>query len=231
MSGKPGRVWSTRLRRPAIHRTRALAGGSRRHALPVVGARWQGGGMPLPMDAASRYDRKNTPLTKVVDTLPDDAWSQPSPCSGWTAADVLQHVVDTQRDFMLKAGAEMPDPAPVVATGPADAWRTHAEAVARSLADPRIGEKPHETPFGSSTVGQVLDDFYGFDMVVHRWDIARTAGVDARLSDGELDQLDAAADAWGDQLYADGICDRPVDVGGDVDRAVQVLARFGRDAR
>lgn len=187
--------------------------------------------MPLPQDPASVYDRSSTPLTRLVDAVPEDAWQAPSPCAGWTAADVLQHVVDTQRDFMLKAGAEMPDPAPVVATGPAAAWRTHAEAVARSLADPRVGEKAHDTPFGPSTVGQVLNDFYGFDMLVHRWDIARSAGLEAGLTDAELDRLDAAADGWGEQLYAEGICERPVEVGADVPREVQVLARFGRDAR
>ncbi len=68
---------------------------------------------------------------------------------GWSAADVLQHLVDTQRTFLLTNGASLPDPAPVVAQGPALAWRTHSEAVARALADPRVGEAPYETPSAS----------------------------------------------------------------------------------
>ena len=187
--------------------------------------------MPKPMDPASRYDRTLTPLTRVVDAVPAEAWDAPSPCAGWSAADVLQHLIDTQRDFMLKAGAEMPDPAPVVARGPADAWRTHAEATARNLADPRIGEAPHETPFGTSTVGAVLNDFYGFDMIVHRWDIARAAGLDARLTEAELEQIDTLAQGWGDQLYAEGICAPAVEVGPEATQEARVLARFGRDAR
>lgn len=187
--------------------------------------------MPLPQDPASRYDRKASPLTRVVDAVPDDAWGRPSPCEGWSAGDVLQHVIDTQRDFMLKAGADMPDPAPKVSSGAGTAWRTHAEAVARSLADPRIGEAPHETPFGTSTVGQVLDDFYGFDLVVHRWDIARATGLDARLTDAELDEVERVAQGWGEQLYAEGICAPAVEVGTDATHEARVLARFGRDAR
>ncbi|MBD5832129.1 maleylpyruvate isomerase family mycothiol-dependent enzyme, partial [Janibacter melonis] len=101
----------------------------------------------MPQDPASRYDRRNTPLVRVVDAVPDDAWDAPSPCEGWSAADVLQHLVDTQRTFLLTNGASLPDPAPVVAQGPALAWRTHSEAVARVLADPRVGEAPYETPF------------------------------------------------------------------------------------
>lgn len=187
--------------------------------------------MPRPMDAASRFDRRNTPLTRLLDAVPDDAWDRPSPCAGWSAADVVQHMIDTQRTFMLQAGASMPHPEPKVADGPATAWRTHAEAVARALADDRIGEKTHETPFGPSTVGDVFDAFYGFDLVVHRWDVARATGVDARLTDDELDAIEAAAGQWGAQLYAEGVCADPVEVGADEPREVRVLARLGRDAR
>lgn len=184
--------------------------------------------MALPRDPASLYDRKNTPLTAVVDAVPADAWSHASPCEGWTTADVLQHMVDTQRDFLLKAGAEMPDPTPSVARDGATAWRTHAEAVARNLADPTIGEQPHETPFGASTVGQVLSDFYGFDMLVHRWDVATAAGIDAGLTDAELDEIEAAADGFGEHLTDDGVCHPPVEPPQGADRTTRVMARLGR---
>jgi uncharacterized protein (TIGR03086 family) len=197
----------------------------------IAASGWQAGNMPRPMDAASRFDRRNTPLTKLVDAVPDDAWGNASPCAGWSAADVLQHMIDTQRTFMLQAGASLPHPEPTVADGPAMAWRTHAESIARALADDRIGEKPHETPFGPSTVGDVFDAFYGFDLLVHRWDVARATGGDARLTDAELDTIEQLADSWGDQLYADGVCAQPIEVGDDEPREVRVLARLGRDAR
>lgn len=141
--------------------------------------------MPIPMDAASRFDRRSTPLTRLVDAVPADAWGQPSPCADWSAAEVLQHLIDTQRTFMLQAGASLPDPAPTVASGPAVAWRTHAEAVARALADDRVGERPYDTDGGRSSVGAVFDEHHGLDVVLHRWDIARATGSDARLTDAE----------------------------------------------
>lgn len=187
--------------------------------------------MGIPQDPASRFDRKATPLTRIVDQVPEQAWSNPSPCEGWSAADVLEHLIDTERTFILTHGGDMPELPPKVSDGPALAWRTHAEAVARALIDPRVGEKPQDTPFGTSTVGEVFDDFYGFDLIVHRWDIARAAGMDARLTEAELETIDAAAEGWGDQLYGDGICKEPIDVPADTSREVRVLARFGRDAR
>ena len=49
--------------------------------------------MPRPMDAASRFDRRNTPLTRLLDAVPDDAWDRPSPCAGWSAADVVHRLL------------------------------------------------------------------------------------------------------------------------------------------
>ncbi len=187
--------------------------------------------MGIPMDAASRYDRRMTPLTRLVDAAPEESWAQPSPCAGWTAADVLQHLIDTQRDFMLKAGADMPDPTPDVMKGAALAWRTHAEAVARGLADASVGERPHQTMTGPSTVGDVMDLFYGFDMVVHRWDIARATGQETTFSEAELDAVETALEGFGEHLYGDGVCAPAVELGPDATRQDRVLARTGRDPR
>nr|WP_257908117.1 hypothetical protein [Janibacter limosus] len=110
--------------------------------MAVVGRRWQAVAMPLPRDAASVFDRKNTPLMRLIDVTDPRSLEGSSPCEGWSGLDVVQHLIDTQRDFLLKAGADLPDPAPTVAAlGPATAWRTHAEAVARQLADDTPAER------------------------------------------------------------------------------------------
>ena len=87
-----------------------------------------------------------------------------------------------------------------------------------------------ETPFGPSTVGRTLLGFYGFDLIVHRWDIARSQGRDEQLSDAELDTVDAAVDGFGEHAYAPGIFQEPVDVPAGATRQQQVLARTGRSA-
>ena len=67
-------------------------------------------------------------------------------------------------------------------------------------------------------------------MVVHRWDVARAAGLDAGLTDAELERLDRGADSFGDALYMDGICKGGVTAPSDAPREVAVLARLGRAA-
>lgn len=188
--------------------------------------------MPLPQDAASIFDRKNTPLMRLVDATDPQALAGPSPCVGWSGLDVVQHLIDTQRDFLLKAGADLPNPAPTVAAlGPATAWRTHAEGVARQLADDTLAERPYETPFGTTTVGAAFDRFYGFDLLVHRWDIGAAAGVAVELSDRELDQVEEALAGFGDAVRSEGVCGPAVEVGPDASRQERVIAFTGRDPR
>ena len=188
--------------------------------------------MPLPRDAASVFDRKNTPLMRLVDSADPQDLASPSPCQGWSGYDVIQHLIETQRDFLLKTGADMPDPTPhVEVLGAATAWRTHAEAVARQLADDSLAERPYETPFGASTVGSAFDRFYGFDLLVHRWDIGRAAGIETVFSDRELDEIEASIAGFGDQIRSEGICGPAVELPADSSRQDKVLALTGRDPR
>ncbi|UUZ44477.2 maleylpyruvate isomerase family mycothiol-dependent enzyme [Janibacter limosus] len=200
--------------------------------MAVVGRRWQAVAMPLPRDAASVFDRKNTPLMRLIDVTDPRSLEGSSPCEGWSGLDVVQHLIDTQRDFLLKAGADLPDPAPTVAAlGPATAWRTHAEAVARQLADDTPAEPAYGTPFGTSTVGAAFDQFFGFDLIVHRWDIGRAAGVPVDFSERELEQVETAIAGFGEHIRGEGVCGPAVEVGTDASRQDRALALTGRDPR
>lgn len=183
----------------------------------------------LPRMSAAEYDRRQAGFMAVVDALAPQDWNQPSPCAGWTARDVLFHVVDTQRDVMMRAGHDLG--LPPYLDNPPIGWRTHAEAVARLLADPNVSAQEVPTPGGTGALGEVMSLFYGFDMLVHRWDLARAGGLEAAWSDAELDEIEAALDAFGQGLYGEGICAPPVDVPPDAARADRLLARMGRDPR
>lgn len=177
---------------------------------------------------ATAYEAADVPLTAVLDALPGGAWSQPSPCEGWSAADVVAHLIETQRDFLGQRGVEL-GPAPDVAADPAAAWRDHATRVREALADDLVAT-PYDSFFGPSTVGETFDQFYVWDMVVHRWDVARTAGMDVAFSDEELDRTERGIVGFGPALYMEGICREGVEPPADADRATRLLARLGRRA-
>lgn len=175
---------------------------------------------------ATDFLRLTGPFASVCDRLPAGAWDQPSPCEGWTARDVLRHVVDTEREFLAPHGVRLPDVA--ADADPAAAWRAHASALAEALADPDLGAREYDGYFGRTTIGDTLLRFYGFDLVVHRWDLATSAGLEERLTDDELDFVEACAAGYGEALYSEGVCRPGTEAPAGADRQARLLARLGR---
>lgn len=177
--------------------------------------------------AQEHFDHANTMLVAVLDVA-EGRWDRPSPCEGWTASDVVHHLIDTQRSFFADRGLlDAPSDAAEEETDPGSAWRAHAELIAPLLADADLMATRYDGFFGPTTVGDTFVQFYVFDMVVHRWDVASAVGGDTTLGDDELDLIERSADTWGDALHMDGICTR-LDVPDDADRATKVLALLGR---
>ena len=178
---------------------------------------------------ATSFQVVDRPLSSLLDSVPPARWAAPSPCEGWTAADVVGHLVRTQREFLTTHGVDLGE-APDVAADPAGAWHAHAQRVAGALADDAVPARAFDGFFGPTTVGAAFEQFYVWDMVVHRWDVARAVGADAVLTDEELDRIEAGADSFGPALHMDGICRPAVDVAADADRQTRALARLGRAA-
>lgn len=156
-----------------------------------------------------------------------DDWSAPSPCAGWTAADVVDHVVDTERQFLTdQAGLELGDRP----TGsPAEVWAAHLDAV-RAVVDDDVRAREYDGYFGRTTIGATLDAFYGFDLVVHGWDLGASQGRPTTFTQADMDDLDQAFVGFGDHAYDEGVFKQPVDVPEDADRQTKLLARMGRRA-
>lgn len=157
----------------------------------------------------------------------DGRWNAPSPCEGWSAADVVRHVIDTERDFLVKH--ELLDTDPAGVSDPAQAWQAHLSDVSRALARDGVAERAYDGYFGPTTIGDTMADFYGWDLVVHGWDVARATGQDGPITDDEARALDATADGWGPALHSPGICAPALPVPDDATPVEHLLARLGRD--
>jgi uncharacterized protein (TIGR03086 family) len=167
-------------------------------------------------DAADRF-------SATVDATSD--WSAASPCEGWTAADVVDHVVDTERQFLEGQGAELGERP----TGdPASVWAQHLAAVRPLAADEAFRVREYDGFFGRTTVGATLDNFYGFDLVVHGWDLGSASGRPTTFTDADMDAMEQAFVGFGDHAYDEGVFRRPVEVADDAPRQERLLARMGR---
>lgn len=177
---------------------------------------------------AALHDSANRPLTEVIETVSPERWEAPSPCEGWTARDVLGHLVDSQREFLVARGADL---APVDLTDdPAGAWRTHTRRVGEILATEGFPETTYQSYFGETTAGATFAQYFLWDMLVHRWDIATATGVDSGFTEEELERIDRGADSFGESLHMEGVCGPAVEVPPSASRADRVFARLGRRA-
>ena len=176
-----------------------------------------------------QYEAAQRPLTAVIDAVPAQSWTNPSPCDGWSAHDVLRHLIETQREFLTGHHIDLGG-VPDIDTDPLAAWREHAKRVMAAISQDAVPAIAFDGHFGATTVGDTLEQFYVWDMLVHRWDIARSDGAQSALSDAELDQIERGADSFGEALYMDGVCRPGVTAPVDVDRKVRLLARLGRRA-
>ena len=176
-----------------------------------------------------RYEEADRPLRALLGRLTPEQWSEPSACEGWSARDVVRHLIETQREFLAGHGLDLGD-APDIDGDPAAAWRSHSEAVVTRISDDSVTATPFDGHFGPTTIGETLAKFYVFDMVVHRWDVARSVGADVAFDDTELDALEAGIVSFGDAIYMEGICKSGIDAPAGADRQTRVLATLGRRA-
>jgi uncharacterized protein (TIGR03083 family) len=55
-------------------------------------------------EISQRYARLADAFTAKIAAVPDDRWACPSPCEGWTARDVVCHVIGSQEMFLGMVG-------------------------------------------------------------------------------------------------------------------------------
>lgn len=182
---------------------------------------------------ADRFRRNAALFTETVEAVPDDAWDAPTPCAGWTVRDVVAHVVDTELDFLTQRGLA-PDPIPPSDADPRVRWPPVRDAVQAVLDDPALAGQEYDGYFGRTSIGASLDRFYASDLTVHRWDVARGAGLTplATIDDAEIamlrDELGGIDEAI---MRSPGLFDAPVAVADDASPTDRLVAWLGRDPR
>lgn len=162
---------------------------------------------------------------------------RPTPCAGWTLADLLAHVTVQQHGFAAAARGEssaLTDWEPIVAAQPAAAYRTASNDVLDAFAALDDPDAPMHLPeVGAEPVPAGLAvSFHLVDNVVHAWDLARSLGAEVVLDDEVL----AAGLAVARNVPDDTRRDQPgspfaraLDVPGGAGALDETLRLLGRD--
>jgi uncharacterized protein (TIGR03086 family) len=102
-------------------------------------------------------------------------WDAAAPVDGWTARDVVRHLVEWFPAFLEAGGVSLPAVASVD-DDPVGAWSARSGAIreilesgdaARDFTHPRLGTMPLE---------RAVDQFYTADVFMHTWDLAQAGG-------------------------------------------------------
>ena len=157
-------------------------------------------------------------------------WTAPAPVAGWTARDVVGHLVDWFPGFLAAGSGVRLAPGPAVDADPVAAWRHQCEAVQAVLDDPatagRVLANPH---IGELPLDQAIDRFYTSDVFMHTWDLARATAQDDRLDPEFCAQLLAGMQPIDELLRQSGQFGPKVPVPDDADVQSRLIAFIGRD--
>lgn len=137
-------------------------------------------------EVTERYRAAVSGFSAIVDAMPSDKWTAPSPCEGWTARHVVGHVMGSMGritgDAVGGAG-DWPDPAQLAGDDPAAAYTDKRDAALSALTPENLAKVTHG-PMGEMTLEQIIERFLAPDVLIHTWDLARSAGIPVTLDAG-----------------------------------------------
>lgn len=138
-------------------------------------------------EIAERYRRRADKFESLVAAVAPDQWQNPSPCTEWTARDVVGHVLDMHAAMLGPSGREL-SPAPALADDPLGAFRAARADIEAVLQDPARAGSTHDTPMGPATAENHIDGVASADLVLHGWDLAKATGQDDTIDPAEVER-------------------------------------------
>lgn len=164
----------------------------------------------FPRDTAGRFEWCAAGLGAIVHQVED--WSVPTPCTGWSARDVIRHL---NTWVPKKLGLE-----PVPGDDPVDEYFTFIDAVRALLDD------------DNRAALECVCTSLNTDLFVHTWDMARAIGVDPKLDENFASRLLRHYELVNEERMVEtGHYDPPVEIPADASPVEQLVAATGRDPR
>ncbi len=136
-------------------------------------------------------------FAEVADAARGADWDAPSPVPGWTARDVVGHLVEWLPGFL---GRDLPA---VDLTDPAAAWRQWATDV-QKLIETAADEVMQNRHVGELRLPDAIHRFYTPDVFMHTWDLARALGLEPGLDESRAAELLAESEPYEEAMRSSG---------------------------
>ncbi|HEX9834047.1 MAG TPA: TIGR03086 family metal-binding protein [Mycobacterium sp.] len=177
-------------------------------------------------DPVSLYRTATDHAIAVMNAVKPGHLESPTPCTEWTVAQLIDHLVGGT-EYLLSAAEGRAPEQPAAAT--ADDFQRSVADVLTALQLPGAMERNCISPLGFEwPVSQAVAGTF-MDVLIHTWDLARATGQDEKL-DPEL--VDACAAMFLPEMpergRAAGIISPAIEVGDDASAQDRLLAAMGR---
>jgi uncharacterized protein (TIGR03086 family) len=188
------------------------------------------------MDEVATMRRVIDVTGRVVDNIEPDQLDNPSPCSGWTVRDVLNHVVAGAEIFTVcVTDGSIADERFVELTTTdrlGDDYKASfhraADAADESFAVPGAMDRLVHLPFGEMPAAMAVNIAI-FDVTTHAWDLAKATGQPTDLDADVVDRAYQAAQAMlSEELRATGRFGPAVATAADASVSDRLAAFTGR---
>lgn len=181
-------------------------------------------------EAAAEFREVAGRFGEVVRAVPEGRWDDPAPVDGWTARDVVRHLVEWFPGFLAGGSSVSLPPVPSVDDDPAVAWESFAGSVQALLDDPATDDLAFTDPHtGSMPLPQAVSQFFTADVFMHTWDLATATGQDPRLDPDRCAAMLEGMAAYDDLLRSSGQYGPRVPVPDDAPAQDRLMGFIGRD--
>lgn len=166
----------------------------------------------------------------LVAAADPDSWDSPAPVAGWTARDVVGHLVEWLPGLLSSGSDVTLPPGPALADDPVGAWEQHAEAVQRLLEDPSTSKRMLSNPhIGELPVDEAINNFYTPDVFLHAWDLAKATGQPVTLDEETCAAMLAGMEPLDEMLRTSGQYGSKVAVPDGASAVDRLMGFIGRD--
>jgi len=169
-------------------------------------------------------------FASILRSADPGSWDDPAPVEGWTARDVVGHLVEWLPDLLEGGAGVVLEPGPSAADDPVAAWAHHTAQVQALLDDPAtpgmVLSNPH---IGEVPLDQAIARFYTSDVFLHTWDVARATGQRAGLDEARCAATLAGMEPLDEMLRASGQYGPKVEVPEGASAEDRLMGFIGRD--
>jgi uncharacterized protein (TIGR03086 family) len=178
-----------------------------------------------------RFVRALDGFEAVLSGVAHGGWSAPSPCAGWSAADVAGHVIgDLRATEAMACGRDVEHeaggPGSAVGDDPLASWRA-ARADLMAALDPGALARLVPGPWGQMPLGEILERS-AMEFLVHTWDLAHATRQAAVPDPALVRDVLGPARQFAPLARSSGLVGPEYAVAEDADDLTRLLAILGR---